>query len=422
MPPNRKTLSASNQATAGVGVDNLANQSNCECGRKCSVAESDRESSDDERHFEMEDSDSDASTEPDTNMTPKRRKKARNEMVKQYKIMKPKKNSQFRIDKRKLLVNGFCFNRMDIRDDRGLQWFRCASYANIPVDGHRCYVKAAILNGKLVSLDTNHKHAPHVGSTRVSEPLTNHTIDWIDAKKNRKEKVLHVSGYRFFSDSILNKGDGLMWYRCANGLSYGTKCTVKAAILEGKLVSLTGTHNHGPHVTTTRSRRDANQQEIEISDSDESEPEDTDRHASPVKRTTLGQGSECHDDVSHVCEKPSSDRKDQSTGSPVDEHDGQRFASNLNLLTKESQNLDMAKNKPLPLSVRVQVLEKELSVKEVIIKTLAEELCCANEIKSQKDERILELETELAKSKENNGKLVEKINRILVESKRSVYI
>ncbi|KAI1290750.1 hypothetical protein HDE_07920 [Halotydeus destructor] len=424
MPPKRKTRSSSSsKPTTEFGIDYLSKPSLGGC-------DNNQRSLKDEHHFEMEDIDSDASTEPDTTVTPKRGKKTLAGNVKQFEIVEPKKNLKIRVDKRLLFVDGFRYNLINKRDDRGLQWFRCASYARVPVDGQRCSVKAAILNGKLVSLDSGHTHAPHDSPMRRPKFLTNHTVEWIDSCKTRY-KVLLVSGYRFYRATSLNKGDGLMWYGCANRVKQKNKCSVKAAMLEGNLVSLKGTHNHLPHVTTKQIPRGSHHREAEISDAGESEPVDTNHRQSPVKRTTLGQVSKCLNEVSHFPQEPKTVQNDQNMCEAtcnenliLDKlsHDGQIFASNLNMLTTESQNLDSVKSKPLPMSIRVQVLEKDLSVKEVIIKTLAEELCCANEIKKQNDERILRLETELAKTKENNGKLVEKINRIMVESMSSIYM
>ncbi|KAI1290877.1 hypothetical protein HDE_07917 [Halotydeus destructor] len=437
MPPKRKSLSSSSKPTSEFGIKWFPN-----------AVDKNVKSLHNGRHLDTEDVDSDASTEPETTSKPGRgnpsNTKTPNQKPITYEIVKPKK--KYKIDwvhcvrnernkkADKLSVDGFHF-RFTCSDKAGagINWFRCSKLININLRRIRCPVRAGILNDKLISLDGDHAHArpvvtgkspskstakPRARQQIFVKPPRNCTVEWIACEKDPERELLHVNGHRFYLSRArtMDSGQEVKWFRCADTVLRKQYCAVKAAILEGKLVSLSGKHEHAPHIATNGSRTDLNHH------SNESEPLVTDRIPSPVRPSTPGQGSESMDEVSHD-EEPESDSDDQSTCEPKSEtvslnsksRDEESFLSILSGLTKESEKLDMVRNKPLPMSIRVKFLEKELNYKEAVIENLAAELCSAKVVNQLDEEKILKLETELKASKENNGKIVEKYNKLLVE-------
>ncbi|KAI1290861.1 hypothetical protein HDE_07918 [Halotydeus destructor] len=431
MPPCR-----SRRANTEFSTKWQSNLSRGPCGR-CGKVDKDETSSSDGSQYEKEDVDSDASTELDFG-SPKRGRP-----YVPYEIRKPKKNQKFDMVEpvkrnstgKHLCVNGFRFYPMARkRDERGIQWFMCASYINPPLNGHRCLARAAIFNGKLVSLDCDHTHSPprklmmSARSVRKDDTLmkleesdchdsdsgvqleklikceAKNKLEWITSKEYPEKQHPYIGGHRFYrynSQSAV-KTEGVEWFRCADSFANGGQpCTVRAVMLNRKLISLDGTHNHGPHIKPTGSATDLTHHQKEKSDSNLGQHLGTD-HARPLeRRSTAGQESDSLEEVSHDSE-PESDPKVRSLCEPNSDNslkeksrDEEGFASNMSLLLTESRKLDQFKNKPL--SVRVRFLEKLLDVKEVMIKTLVEELCVANDI-------IMKQGTE-SKSKEDNGQL-----------------
>ncbi|KAI1290862.1 hypothetical protein HDE_07919 [Halotydeus destructor] len=234
-------------------------------------------------------------------------------------------------------------------------------------------------------------------SATLDDSLSNRSIEWLESDRMPGKKLLHISGFRFDTTRDV---DGDKWFYCANQWLGTKKCKVRARLSDGKLVSLIGTHFHAPHVGEG-SVPDSNRHDTEIPCANGSGNKKIDHRPSLVRRTIVIQGSKSSSQ-SRPCqdkEEPEWNCNHQNLREPNSKDlslDKRLRTSNLSILSTVSEQLKLARSKPVPMSIRVKVLEKELEVKEVTIKTLVEELCIANEL-------IQKLEDELRKSKESNG-------------------